>query len=549
MDAFRRIPARRPSPFALLLAGAALLSAALTLAHQVNYGPGLQWDSVEYISIARSLRDGEGFTRFFGGTLRAFPPLYPLLLTAASLGVFDPHAVAGPLNAAIMGLTVVIVGAWLRRRLESQLLAAWGVLAVALSPPLLWMASWAMSETTFILLAALALLSIAAYLDSPRRSRLLAAAALAALASLTSYLGVTVIAVGIAMLLFRRRATPAQRAPAAAVYALIAAAPAALWTLRTYLLTGAPTGDRNYLRYSSGDIWNVIAGTLADAGFLLSPGAPAASAAAIAGGVILAGAAGAVAYALLQSFRAASGTDTGTGTGPGTDTGTGSEWTGRYLLLIFAGFALAYAAALLIAMLFGLAGTWGNPRRLIALYLPLLLLALLATDRALDFYRRRPTPRGILLPLFLLPALALVIIGQSVMTARSITLANADYYRTYQGARWTNSAALQYIRAQALTGVLFSNAAAAAYIHTAAAIDARHRNMPCHLAALPQRLSAARANAAPVHIVWFSDQGRPGWCDARDSDYYDAAALRATPGLETIHDAPDGVIFRYNPQE
>ena len=538
MDAFRRLPARRPSPFALLLAGAALLAAALTLAHQVNYGPGLQWDSVEYISIARSLRDGEGFTRFFGGTLRAFPPLYPLLLTAASLGVFDPHAVAGPLNAVIMALTVVIVGAWLRRRLESPLLAAWGVLAVALSPPLLWMASWAMSETAFILLAALALISVAAYLDSPRRSRLLAAATLAALATLTSYLGVTVIAVGSAMLLFRRRATPAQRAIATAVYALIAAAPAALWTLRTYLLTGAPTGDRNYLRYAIGDIWNVIAGTLADAGFLLSPGAPAASAAAIAGGIILAGAAGAVAYALLQSFRSASGTDTGT------------EWTGRYPLLIFAGFALAYAAALLIAMLFGLAGTWGNPRRLIALYLPLLLTALLATDQALGYYHRRPTRRGILLPLFLLPALALVIVGQSVMTARSITLANADYYRTYQGARWTNSAALQYIRAQALTGVLFSNAAAAAYIHTAAAIDARHRNMPCHLAAVPQRLSAARANAnAAVHIVWFPDQGRPGWCDARDHDYYDAAALRAAPWLETIHDAPDGVIFRYNPQE
>ena len=534
MDALRRTLARRPSPFALLLAGAALLSAGLTLAHQVNYGPGLQWDSIEYISVARSLRDGAGFTRFFGGTLRAFPPLYPSLLAGASLGLFDPHAVAGPLNAVIMGLTVVIVGVWLRRRLESRLLAVWGILAVALAPPLLWMASWAMSETAFILLATLALIYTAAYLDSRRRSRLLAAAALAALAVLTRYLGVTVIAVGVAMLLFRRRATPAERAKDTAIYALIAAAPAALWMLRTYLLTGTPAGSRNYPRYSISDIWNVIAGTLSDAGFLLSAGAPA-YVAIVAAGIILAGAAGAVGYALIRSFRADSGT----------------EWAGRRPFLIFAGFALAYAAALLIAMLSGLAVTWGNPRHLVALYLPLLIVALLATDRALGYYRRRPTPRGILLPAFLLPALALalVIIGQSVMTARSISLANADYYRTYQGARWTNSAALQYIRAQSLTGVLFSNDPAAAYIHTVADIDARHRYLPCRLATLRPRLSAARANAAApdIHILWFPDRGHTG-CNPAGGDY-DAGMLRATPWLETIHDAPDGVIFRYNPQE
>ena len=535
MDALRRTLARRPSPFALLLAGAALLSAALTLAHQVNYGPGLQWDSVEYISVARSLLDGAGFTRFFGGTLRAFPPLYPSLLAGASLGLFDPHAVAGPLNAVIMGLTVVIVGVWLRRRLESRLLAMWGVLAVALSPPLLWMAAWAMSETAFILLATLALIYTAAYLDSRRRSLLLAAAALAALAGLTRYLGVTVIAVGIAFLLFRRRATPAERAKDTAIYALIAAAPAALWMLRTYLLTGTPAGSRNYPRYSIADIWNVITGTLSDAGFLLSSGAPA-YVAIIAAGIILAGAAGAVGYALIRSFRAESGTDTGT------------EWAGRRPFLIFAGFALAYAAALVIAMRFGLAVTWGNPRHLVALYLPLLIVALLATDRALGYYRRRPARRGILLPALLLPALALVIIGQSVMTARSITLANADYYRTYQGARWTNSAALQYIRAQSLTGVLFSNDPAAAYIHTAADIDARHRYLPCRLATLRQRLSAARAAGdLDIHILWFPDRGHPG-CNPAGGDY-DAGILRATPWLETIHDAPDGVIFRYNPDE
>ena len=76
-----------------------------------------------------------------------------MLLAGAGAVGFDPRDVAAPLNAAIFGLNVFVVGRWLRSRLQSRFLLAWGCLAVALSVPPTNIASWALSETTFVLFA------------------------------------------------------------------------------------------------------------------------------------------------------------------------------------------------------------------------------------------------------------------------------------------------------------------------------------------------------------------------------------------------------------
>ena len=561
MAALRRIPAlrtlslripalrnwlRRPGWFALLLCGAALLAGGLTWAHQAETGPGLQQDSIEYISVARSLLAGEGFTRFFGGTLKGRPPLYPLLLAGGSLGIFDPYKVAGPLNVAASALIVIFVGRWLRRRLESGLLLAGGCLAAALSPPLLWMAYWALSETAFILLAMLSLICLDGYLDSRRRSLLAGAAALAALAGLMRYLGVAVIAAGVMLLLFQRGVAPADRAKETAVYVFIAAAPVALWILRIYLITGTPIGARDDIYYSAADIWNELVGMLEHIDFLLTLGGSA-SAAWIAVGLITGGltlAAAVVVGALIRAQQIK------------------TRWAGRQSFMVFAGFALSYAVVLVIALMSGTTSSWGDPRYLIPLYLPLLIAALLVMDRALSYARsgtvayaagagvpHRAAAADLLrrggVPLAAALLLTLAIAGQAVMTARSIALANRDYYQGYQHTRWTDSATLRYIREQSLTGVLFSEPAAAAYFHTD--IDAGHRYLPCGIAELRQRLSAANdsVSGSDVYIVWFPDWGNPK-CDVGVGEY-GGDWLKARPWLETVHEAADGVILRFNP--
>lgn len=117
--------------FRLLLALSAVIGAGLVLVRQSNYGVTLKWDSTNYIVVARDVLKGNGFIKSSTGSLYTSRlPLYPMLLAAASLAMFDPHDGAGPLNTGIFGLTVFVAGRYLGERLESRFLTAWGRLAV-----------------------------------------------------------------------------------------------------------------------------------------------------------------------------------------------------------------------------------------------------------------------------------------------------------------------------------------------------------------------------------------------------------------------------------
>ena len=152
------------------------------------------WDAVYYITVARSLLAGDGLVGLGGVPLTTQPPMYPALLAGGG-GLFgiDPYAVAGPLNAVIFGLTVLVAGWWLRRRLHSRFLWLWGCFSIALALPLADMASHALSESAFILFVTLSLTQIDAHLDGGGRASLMRAAAFSAAACLTRYMGASMI--------------------------------------------------------------------------------------------------------------------------------------------------------------------------------------------------------------------------------------------------------------------------------------------------------------------------------------------------------------------
>ena len=106
----------------LPLAAAAALGAGLVFLRQASYGPGMGWGAVNYIVAARNLLAGDGLVGTGGDPLVSWPPLYPAMLAGGGLFGLDPYAVAGPLNAVIFGLTVLVGGWWLRRHLHSRLL-------------------------------------------------------------------------------------------------------------------------------------------------------------------------------------------------------------------------------------------------------------------------------------------------------------------------------------------------------------------------------------------------------------------------------------------
>ena len=168
---------RRPDRFTLLLAAAAALGAGLVLLRQASYGPGMLADGLGYITAARDLLAGNGLGDHWGHW--AFhPPLYPAMLAGGGLFGFDPYAVAGPLNAIVFGLTVLVTGWWLRRHLQSRFLWLWGCFSIALALPLAEVASYALSEPLFILFTLLALMPLESFLN--QRSGTLAMAALLA---------------------------------------------------------------------------------------------------------------------------------------------------------------------------------------------------------------------------------------------------------------------------------------------------------------------------------------------------------------------------------
>ena len=522
----RRRPSLRPAPFTLFLLGLAGLGAALALARGLTHGPALHWDSVEYLGVARNLLAGDGFLHFDGSFYDLWPPLYPAALAAATLGVFDPLQVAGPLNALCFGLTVFVGGRFLVRRLHSPFLRVWAPVVLALALPLGEMAWWALSEPLFILLTTLALVRADGYLENRRTSSLLGAAAFTALAWQTRYLGIALAAaVGLLLLLFpgapfRRRLRPA------ALFALVAGLPTALWLLRI----GSVVGNRQSVDYDSGEILGDLAEGLSGWAEFDPSGWPLAAAALLlpAGGALLRG-------------KAA---------------GASSRFSWRPAT-VFGLFAVLYLGLLFVALMTG--NTWHGVqwRFLVPVYIPLLVAGAVALDRlflAAGGSRTAPTAsgrdrfRGLLTPRralggLLALALSLWAGGQVGRTAAALSRATAaDLFLPggYSAEPWASSETLRHLRETPVPAAIYSNLTVPAYLHLGPSKSyyplARPR--PVGPASARQQAAAWSSRAREgAFVVWFRN-----WYSNRVFAF-GPATLQVTPGLEPIADFPDGAIF------
>ena len=504
---------RRPDRFTLLLAAAAALGAGLVLLRQAGYGPGMPWDAVNYITVARNHLAGDGGATPFVdlvGPLGSWPPLYPAMLAGGGLFGLDPYAVAGPLNAVIFGLTVLVAGSWLRRRLHSRFLWLWGCFSIALALPLAEVASQAMSESAFMLFVVLALTQIDAHLSGGGRAALIRAAAFSALACLTRYLGVSVI-LAVVSILLEARAAPREKMKRIAVYTLIAAAPVGLWILRTFLVAGSTTGERGRAFYSFPFLVDEALRTAVADGWLVGLTAP----------VLLA-----LVMAACHAFCRHS--DQKRGAPVASDV----AWAP---LRVFVGFALAYLTLLVVTLLSG--GAWDGLqwRYLTPLYVPLLFAALLLMDGALRYARKR-APRGIVPGRRGVPAIggrktlaAVLVLALSLQAAGLVVLQEREIRRWNAGVRHPVYVA--------------SNAMPATSLYAYG--PAHHYALPCE----PERLRSALSNApgGEVHVLYFSD---PPWglC-TRQQDEDLGSALSREPLLELVAELEDGELYRLRERE
>ena len=509
---------------------AAALAAALALARGIDYGVGLEFDSLNYISTARSLLAGEGFYESLGRAHTGWPPLYALTLAvAAGLCGRDPLAVAGPLNAAIFGLTVFVLGLYLRRRLQSRFAAAWACAALALSVPLADEAAWALSEPLFLLTSTLALIATDDYLRAGGARSLLGAAAYGALAWQARYSGVAAPLFIGALLLCRRGAPRRRKLREAAVVWLTAGLPMALWLLRNSLTDNGIIGSTLLHDVSLPQVLREIGGILWTwTHFEL----PAAAAVAIAAAALIAAAArGAAPLSTLHSPLSTGG--------------------GAAAAMLFSGYALTYLVLLAALMMTGNAAGSVFPRYVLPVYVPLLTAAAFALDRLSRAGRGSRGSAGRLPAAAVAAALCLWTAGQAAPHARRIAQANAGETGGFNGPRWAASETLRHIRENPIDGTVygnwilltsFHNTGTAAYrnLHTVADGKLLHGAPPPASAAAGQERLRARLAAAPdgAWLVWFK---------SADNDNllgYGEAWLRVAPGLETAAEFADGGIYR-----
>lgn len=522
-----------PAPFTLLLIAFACLGTALALARQATFGAVLAYDSLEYIGVARNLLAGEGLVRWDGRVYTLWPLGYPLVLAIGSLGMVDPLALAGPLNAGLFGLTIFVAGRFLQRRLASRFLVAWACLALALSIPLAWSAAQMLTESLFILLTTAALACLDKFLRQREAAHLVLASAFSAFAWQTRYVGVALAAfVGLA-LLFQRRATLPQRGGRVALFALICGAPMAIWLTRNWLVTGTTTthfgtpgpglseATAKALRYASEWLHFHLPGL---------PLSPNQAIWLVLGPALIA----VIAWPfLVKRARPA------------------ADWAPAAL---FGGFALTYLIATVGLTGFGVVGHGFQARYLLPLYLPLVVVLATTLDRFLAIEAERPLFGRLRLwpgarsarrrsnaATAVLLALSVWLGGQVMPNREHIGYANDGHlWLAYSSERWQRSETLRYLRENPLSGWIWAVEPTIVHLHNPA--DARYRYLPGG-AGPRQGLSELSRQLAHVseraYLVWLTEAT---W---HHPDFpFGPASLRVLPGLVPLRELDDGVIFR-----
>ena len=508
-----------PAAWVCLLAAAAL-GVGLVLLRQASYGPQLPWDGINYITVARNLLAGNGFVDLYHEPLTLWPPLYPAMLAGGGLFGIDPYSLAGPLNAVIFGLTVLLAGWWLRRELRSRVLWLWGCFSIALALPLVEMAAQAMSEAAFILLATLSLTQLDAHLKGGSRAPLILAAVFSALACLTRYMGASLILAALPMLLAARVALP-EKMKRVAIYALIAAAPLGLWMLRNFLLAGSTTGSRDRAFDSFSFIVDEALRSVATDWWLVGSTA-----------LVLFALVIAACHAFIRRSDRKS------------DASSEIAWRP---LGVSVGFALAYLILLVVAIISGddtLNGLqW---RYLTPVYIPLLFAALLLMDGPLRYAASVPRQQGVraiagmTFAAVLMLALSLHVAWLVALNVRELQAWNAGERQEYAAPRWSNSESAQYISETALSGTTLSNDLAFTSFYANG--STLHYPLPCE----PDRLRPALLDAigsGEVHVIYYFQGWRGSGCSPQQYDEMESALFR-DPLLEPVAELANGNLYR-----
>lgn len=213
--------------------------------YQTRNGPGVGGDSVQYIMGARNLLAGNGYSRLSGAgnliPITGFPPGYPFVLAVLGWLGLDMFSSASVLNAIFFGGSILLSGLLIRRATRSVLAATIGSLLILTSTTLLQFHGMVMTEALYIFLMLLTLSLLVWYLDENRPIYLILLAGLIGAATLTRYVGLSLLATGLLSILLFSKTSLRRRILDCTLLAAISVAPLFFWFRRNSNVAGSLT--------------------------------------------------------------------------------------------------------------------------------------------------------------------------------------------------------------------------------------------------------------------------------------------------------------------
>jgi hypothetical protein len=209
-------------------------------------GVGVSPDSVVYMSAARNVHTHAVLNDFYDRPLVVFPAFYPFFLSAViTVTTLDPMVFAPVLNALLFAIIIYTSG-WIMENFQVR--SKWYkhiiLSCIALSPCLLEIYSMMWSETLFILLLLFFIIALRHYFKFYSFKSLGLVSFVAALACITRYAGVTMIAAGGLLILLDNKIIFKKKIIPAFLFGLMSSSLLAINLIRNTFSDGTFTGMR-----------------------------------------------------------------------------------------------------------------------------------------------------------------------------------------------------------------------------------------------------------------------------------------------------------------
>jgi 4-amino-4-deoxy-L-arabinose transferase-like glycosyltransferase len=502
-----------------LLAVLGIAGTLLTFFATSRYGAGISADAIAYVTCAKNLAAGAGYTYHSNGQDNViyvlWPPLFPTFLAGLIKVGLQPLQGARLLNAFAFGLTVFMSAQLFRIFIKSKTLVILATLLVLFSLPIFSYSTMALSEPLFTLLGIVFAIFLLKFLKERRLRFLFLAGLFAALSFLQRYMGVAFILTGGIVIISPLLKSPLwQKFKYAIVFGVVAVTPGAIWVVRNLILTSTIVGERvlSHANAQAHILYENIQYTVRIVGDWFLPGGGQSRYANVElffGGLAVFLLLIATAASICQRRKT------------GLDTSFTQAWPVVVLVLVYALYLIASETAVPSESIL-------NPRFLLPIQPFAILLVFIGIENILSFLKERLKDKEFLR--YAAIGLCALLILSDFMSV----YANAvDWHRSGEG--WNSvvvreSPLMEWLKTNRLNGEVYSNEPEHIYFVTG--IEAKY--IPS-LDSITRSLASSPSPGNTIHLVLFSQM--------QDESSYDFPKLSSALNLEEVTKVSDGAVY------